>query len=658
DYLIRAFNNDVGFDQLIREQLAGDLLPDPRISHADGLNESMIGPMFYHMGEHRHGSSLDFNGIHQEMIDNKIDAFSKAFLGMTIACARCHDHKLDAVSQADYYALAGVFMTPRWTARPIDAPDKYAAQVAELRQLRNDIRAELARVWTSDRGPLSSAESLHDWARKNREELQTAAAEDLGRLFRELLTAEESTTDADVVAVWKQLADEWRGLHESRQKGNERFRTLINTNQPALPAGWVADGAGMEHGCVTAGTPLVSLQGETLVSELLDAGWHTRALSPKLPGALRLPAPEFFPQSHVSLKLAGAEWAGRRDIPQNAFLTEGPFFFDPSAAPAWMSVVARPLSNGVTRVLTEISTAALNSNFPPRTGVARAGGTTLPNTDEGFDKLSWFSVTGVVSYEGGGAPADTLDEFASLYDVQPEDVNSCWSHLRNQLAAVVDRWASDTLKPGDVKLLNWMLQKKLPANDAASLPRAAELVRRYRDVEATIGLPRSVNSMDERGVRPVNYRLNIRGDVHQEGDAVPRGFPEALSADFPGIDSRGSGRLQLAEYLSSRRSPQTARVYVNRVWQWVFGTGLVATSNDFGKLGDRPSHPELLDWLAVRFMEDGWSTKQLVRRLVLSRTFRQSGTITVRAAEIDPANRLLHHYPTRRLEAEAIRDSL
>ncbi|CAD7701820.1 unnamed protein product, partial [Ostreobium quekettii] len=99
DYLIRAFNEDVGFDQLIREQLAGDLLPEPRISEQEGVNESLIGPMFFHLGEHRHGSSLDFNGIHQDMIDNKIDAFSKAFLGMTVACARCHDHKLDAISQ-------------------------------------------------------------------------------------------------------------------------------------------------------------------------------------------------------------------------------------------------------------------------------------------------------------------------------------------------------------------------------------------------------------------------------------------------------------------------------------------------------------------------------------------------------------------------------
>jgi len=144
DYLIRAFNQDVGFDQMIREQLAGDLLPAPRVDVSSGSNESLIGLMFYHMGEHRHGTSLDFNGIHQEMTDNKIDAFSKAFLGMTVACARCHDHKLDAISQTDYYALAGVFMSPRWTVRDIAAPHQDEQRLSTLERLRDQIQSQLA----------------------------------------------------------------------------------------------------------------------------------------------------------------------------------------------------------------------------------------------------------------------------------------------------------------------------------------------------------------------------------------------------------------------------------------------------------------------------------------------------------------------------------
>ncbi len=313
----------------------------------------------------------------------------------------------------------------------------------------------------------------------------------------------------------------------------------------------------------------------------------------------------------------------------------------------------------MTRVLTEISTSSLNSNFPPRTGVARSGSTRLPDKDEGFDKLSWFSVTGMVSNDGGGGPAETLDEFSSLYGTKsPTNSDECWTQLRSWLSGAVDRWAEGRTKPDDVKLLNWMLAKNMLPNEADSLAGVAELVKQYREVEATIAMPRSANSMDERGVKPVDYRLNIRGDVYREGSAIPRGFLEVFAGKHRVDGTTGSGRLELAEYLGSPQNPQTARVYVNRIWQWVFGTGLLATPSDFGKLGDRPSHPELLDWLAIQFMDDGWSTKKLIRRLVLSQTFRQSGRVSQLGRDRDPANRLLHHYPTRRLEAEAIRDSL
>ena len=166
DYLIRAFNDDIGFDQLVLEQLAGDLLPKPRVHPGTQTNESLISPMFYHLGEHRHGSSLMFNGIHQEMVNNKIDAFSKAFLATTVACARCHDHKLEAVSQRDYYALAAMFTTPRWTARVADAPGKNDVAISRLEELRHAIRDELAALWTQ-RGAFQAG-TLKAWAAANR----------------------------------------------------------------------------------------------------------------------------------------------------------------------------------------------------------------------------------------------------------------------------------------------------------------------------------------------------------------------------------------------------------------------------------------------------------------------------------------------------------
>jgi hypothetical protein len=205
-------------------------------------------------------------------------------------------------------------------------------------------------------------------------------------------------------------------------------------------------------------------------------------------------------------------------------------------------------------------------------------------------------------------------------------------------------------------------------NKAAADGKLAILVDEYRRVETGIVFPRTVNSMDERETVRASYPLNVRGNVDANGALLKPDFLSMFSGRNTVATSKGSGRLELAGSLLHPEHPLTARVYVNRVWQWIFGTGLVATPDDFGRLGDKPSHPELLDWLAREFIREGWSTKKLVRRLVLSQTFRQgsgrgafqapSAVENRRSLDVDPENRLLHHYPTRRLEAEAIRDSL
>ncbi len=467
--------------------------------------------------------------------------------------------------------------------------------------------------------------------------------------------------DETVVRRWLELTEEWRKTRADRLKRNERFTVLSDFSEPGFPAGWIVEGKGMEHGHVRDGGLLVALEGEALVSQLLPRGYHTHALSSKLPGALRVPNPKRIPGGRARVKITGGDWAGRLAVPQNALLNEGPTFFDPSKPPQWTPVDASVgLSNGVTRVLTEFVTASLNPNFPPRTGVARSGKVRLPDKDEGVNKRSWFSVTGIAADDSGAAMVETLDEFEALYinGPAPQTAGAVWARLSAWLTGVVDRWRGRRSTSGDVGVLNWMLQVGLLPNNARSAPVVADLVDRYREVEGRIGFARSANSMDERDLEPVNYRLNVRGDVYQEGDAVRRDFLEAFAGKHGVGEAPGSGRLALAEYLSGPDNPQTARVYVNRVWQWVFGKGIVRTPSDFGKLGDRPSHPELLDWLAIRFVNEGWSTKKLIRRLVLSRTFRQSGAVQSAAKEKDPANRLLHHYPTRRLEAEAIRDSM
>lgn len=674
DYLIRAFNQDVGFDQLVCEQIAGDLLPEPRIDVQSGFHESLIGPMFYHMGEHRHGDSINFNGIHQEMINNKIDAFSKAFLASTVACARCHDHKLDAISQRDYYALAAVFMTPRWTSRVIDVPGEHDALISQLQELRSQIHQELKQSWRVQAEQFSSEltaavvdtnESPHSqrWREalglqidQGKKKAVPLKAGDIAWPAAQLLKA---TTPAEIKAGWDQLQSAWRTASETHRRENQkRFQVLTDFSKPGFPAGWQVEGDGIRYGYVTDGTPLIALEGEQLVQQLLPRGYHTQALSSKLPGAVRPPSERDLPGKIVSLKIAGGEWSGFLRVPDNAFQTENVIFFDWSE-PAWQTFADRPLVNGIQRMTFEIATSDLNPNFPPRTGKTRAGGKLLPAEDFGFDKRSWFSLTEIVSHDQTGTPADELARFAALYaQTAPGDSTEACQRIANWLTDSVERWSRDQVQAGDVELINWLLEQQFLSNQAPAGSRLQKLVSEYRQVEARLPFAHTANSMDERGLTEFAYPLNIRGNVDDPGKLISPDFLEVFAGRHQVPQSPGSGRLALAEFLVSPEHPLTARVYVNRVWQWIFGAGLVRTPNDFGHLGELPTHPELLDYLAQEFMKDGWSTKRLIRQLVLTRAFQQAGKVSEQAETVDADNRLWHHYPTRRLEAEAIRDTL
>jgi cytochrome c553 len=156
-----------------------------------------------------------------------------------------------------------------------------------------------------------------------------------------------------------------------------------------------------------------------------------------------------------------------------------------------------------------------------------------------------------------------------------------------------------------------------------------------------------------------NVPLHVRGNHLALAGEVKRRFPEVLtSSNGVSLDEQQSGRLQLAAWMTNRTHPLTARVVVNRLWRWHFGKGLVASTDNFGALGEKPSHPELLDWLAAELMESGWSLKHIQRLMVTSATYRQASERNPDAETLDPENRLLWRYPVRRLEAEAIRDFL
>ena len=159
-------------------------------------------------------------------------------------------------------------------------------------------------------------------------------------------------------------------------------------------------------------------------------------------------------------------------------------------------------------------------------------------------------------------------------------------------------------------------------------------------------------------VTPNNSAVFIRGNPNNRGAEVPRRFLEVLRVDGSKTFTNGSGRLELARAIASADNPLTARVYVNRVWQQHFGGGLVGTAGDFGVRTEAPKHRELLDYLAAAFMENGWSTKQLHRLIVMSSTYQQSSDAASKSLAADPENHLLHHMNRRRLDYESLRDTL
>ncbi|MBX7168717.1 MAG: DUF1553 domain-containing protein [Pirellulales bacterium] len=200
---------------------------------------------------------------------------------------------------------------------------------------------------------------------------------------------------------------------------------------------------------------------------------------------------------------------------------------------------------------------------------------------------------------------------------------------------------------------------------AAESAELKDAQRQLRDLEGELRKlredsprrPKALSVVEQASIE--NARVHVRGNVHNQTDEVPRGFLSVMpGVRPPALPPEQSGRRELADWIAAPDNPLTARVFVNRAWHWLFGAGLVRTTDNFGTTGERPSHPELLDELALQFIDDGWSIKRLVRRIVTSRTYRQATTAEPSLVEADPENRLFGRAVRRRLDAEALRDAM
>jgi uncharacterized protein DUF1553/uncharacterized protein DUF1549/cytochrome c len=252
-----------------------------------------------------------------------------------------------------------------------------------------------------------------------------------------------------------------------------------------------------------------------------------------------------------------------------------------------------------------------------------------------------------------------------IYDQEIAALQKILAPLKESAALLKEQEAKHKENDKDKNKSTGTAAEKDPEKDKdPEKEKRKELDSKISSLEMRIGmlefnkpLPPFAHSVQDEE-KPENCRIAIRGNAHQLGSEVPRGFVQLASFEQPRSVWKGSGRLELAKWLTDDRQPLTPRVYVNRVWQQLFASGIVRSSDNFGIRGDLPSHPELLDYLASEFIKQGWSTKKLVRRLVLTSAYRMSANPNPAAHEIDPDNRLLWHMNPRRLEAETIRDSI
>jgi hypothetical protein len=694
DYLIRAFNDDVPYDQFVREHIAGDLLPKPRFSEgAARTNESLIGTAFYRFGEVNHDDCIDLRSIGYDLADNQIDTMTKAFQAMTVACARCHDHKLDAISMRDYHGLLGILRSSRQVAHTIDAPDVNAETMRKMRELKKAIRVEMADAWLKQMEVPQVAKML---ASLKGEKLPFEHPLAPWQQVASKMQKDKQT----FVEAWKAVSAEYSKEITEREKFNEQFVTFADfrnsdwprevrapiTNlapppRPRLngPIPWQIDGHGLRGGPAMNGDFTVARAGDKAVAAVLPPGAFTHALSEKLNGALRSPLLSS-KHKYISFQILGEHASAVRLVSSNCQLNYRNYRYLNKNE---LHSVTFPIPEEADslRVYAELMTKFDNPKFPDQLGQLGGGKDfRVPWEQAAADPRSHFGITQVVLHDQPAPPKNKLSHFFELFGGPPVDrLELLEERYRDALDRAVVHLSKGVMREEDVPWLNAFLQSGFLKNRADLTPKLAKLIADYRKLDEALVVPRVVPGMADSG-SGYDQPIFIRGDCMRPSVGAPRSYVEVLLPNP--IKTNGSGRLELADAIASPDNPLTARVMVNRVWHHLFGNGLVRTADDFGHVGELPSHPELLDYLADQFVTPpnppllrggktnspplskggqggyGWSIKKLIRTIVLTRAFQMSHTPSAAMLEIDPENRLLARYPARRMEAEAIRDSL
>ncbi len=499
DYVIEAFNNDLPYDQFVREQIAGDLLPaaKPGEVNARGIIATgliALGPKAI--------AQQDKKKMVYDVYDEQLDVVAKAFMGLTITCARCHDHKFDPILTRDYYSLVGMFAS----TRSFEDPETHVSKLLFTPLVPEKEYAAYKKHQELIRNKKLEADDVVD------RELEAYNARLSPKLAEYMLAAYAVSADPSRLAA---LAAE-KGLDANILDKWSAYLKPRDVRRPHLDE-WRA--------AVQAGPVEQAAQAyQTRFQERLGEWTQTLAV--------------------------------------------------------WREKVRRML-------------AEMNMPPPPK-----------PKFEPGEDRF-----------------------FHEVF---------------------FDKDGPFALSEGE--------QEKVFSE--ASKQHLVTLRAELKELEDTAPPDPDMACAVQEG-DPVDQKVFIRGDYNSPGEDAPKVFPAIIEGfDQKPVVTKGSGRRTLADWLVDPDHPLTARVMANRIWHWHFGEGIVRTPSNFGVMGERPTHPELLDYLARRFVESGWSVKAMHRLLMLSSVYQLSSAVSQEQDAADPENRLLSHFNRRRLQVEEMRDGL
>ena len=635
DYLIRAFNEDVPYSQFVKEALAGDLLEPPRLNPETGENESVIGPGFLYLTDGQHGPP-DLHADEARIFEDMIDVVGKTFQGLTLACARCHDHKFDAITTADYYSLYGIIASSRLDYADVNSSRQQSENRHRLKQLKRPIRAALADLLAEDLGrvredllEVQAARATTPVGMRWAEALKKKPSEEL-RILSMLLEAKDAGA---LGSVWKEIRE--RG-------GPPGTLWLGNPSHLRHSFGeWLTSGLAFEEAPRPAGEFVITATGDRVVASFV--GGHPAAghLGSRFAGAIR--SPTFALGKKVSVRVKG----------QNARV---------SLIVRHYELVGKGATTGpLTRVINSDSWQTVSFNTSLWVGenayleVLQNGGefNFLARTGEHVNGA--YAVVGTASNDPGSPPRRAAGQAWNVNGEPPATEDATLDLVVERLQALPEKWRRGTLSLPESDLLDALLESGVLDFGLMRSPALRSAVEPYRQLQAKIPLPKYVRSLaDGAGEDEPVYIRGGHKNISKESN--PRHFLDGI--DGTPFEGRGSGRRQWAEALVSASNPLTARVMTNRLWHHLFGRGIVHSVDDFGRMGSEPSHPGLLDFMAREFLQDGWSVKRLIRKLVLSSTYRMSSEASAESLRLDPRNVWLQHMPVRRLQAESIRDTI